>query len=261
MSFCKRINRNCQNRRKTICDTNFFINFFKYIVIKKKYRFRECINEFKKIMDRLSAKCWIDEKLYCSQKVYDEEFCRTLIFEVDFLNRLNRRDQNEFITLLKDYLIIKRNKKEALDDLNIIADDLKSKNEIGVVGRADLSLLFIALEDIKANDSDFVIITHDESFYKMILLIKNGDPINLAGDTYNKFNITPITTLPYLTTTFKCCYFDDLKNLGINFLLRRSYIPNKKLKNKKLINTFDWISDVYTPARIFKNERIQGVIT
>ena len=261
MSFCMRINENCQNRRKTIYDTNFFINFFKYIVIKKKYRFRECINEFKSFMDRLSDKCWIDEKAYCSQKVYDEEFCRTLIFEVKLLNELNKRDQNEFKNLLRNYLIIKGHNEEALDDLKIIVNELRGRNEIGDVGRADLSLLYIALDDIKAHESDFLIVTHDESFYKLILSIKNGDPINLAGITYNRFNLTPITTLPYLTTTFKCCNFADLEGLGINFLLRRSYIPNKNLKKKRLINTFDWIADVYTPARNFKNERNQEVIT
>lgn len=259
MSLCERIEDICENKRVTIFDTNFFINFLNFITRDRKRSYREVFTEFRDFLTLL-FEC-ADHEIHCSQRVYDEEYKKTISIKVPYLKRLSGEYQRNFTNLIEGILNLKVINNDIINKIEELSNNfLEQKGINRVVERNDLSLLLIALEILKrkktTNSSLFV--TDDTSLYSFINHINQQNHIELDGVVFKNLSIIPITCLSYMTTAFKCCKFEKLGELGKFFFEKRMKIENPKMREIKLKPFYNWWTIDYYKARSEKEQKIEG---
>jgi len=185
------------------------------------------------------------------------ELEKTLVDTVPFLNNANQRIRNKFRSLVRANLIIKTSNKGGIINLQKIARNFERRMNFSKVGGLDLSLLQIALENVRKNEkNEFIIVTNDDAFRKFISHIHAKKELLIDGIKYKTSNINGVTLLTYLTHTFKCCNYKELKELRYDILFRQSKIPNDRVRERKVIDFLDWIDRVYIPAFNIKKCKI-----
>ncbi len=258
ISYCERIDKKCENKRYTICDSNFLINFLNFCTsFKRQLNFREFFKIFKHFL-RLVCDCCQEDKFFCSKLVYDNEFNLTIYRKILFLTKLEKRiafyyineNKKKLKSEYEKHLNYKSVDKKKLKELKVIADlytKQKIKREIEI---ADLSLFLVALEDMRENiEHKFLIITDDVSLYDFINHQKDSGAIELSGMKYTIFNIIPITAVTYLTTIFICCKFQKIQEFD-EFLFRKELmIDNERMRIYKCMAHYKWLQRVYPKAK------------
>ena len=261
MPYCSRIRKNCENRCITIVDTNAFIHYMQYLSETKYSRsdFNHILGNFRNLINVISNNC-SSGKLFASGLVLKEEYKKTFIFKVEFLNNLDRVYQSKFIQILEDNLKTREVNKKSLKSLKAIADKFSARRRSSSIDVRDLSLLLVALEEIKDHPNwKFLIVSGDDSFRKFISNIKSRREINLAGKRFNTFNVNGVILLTYLAHLFKCCQYNDLKDFRLDILKRVIEHKNVRVKNRKLEKYNKWIFEVFGP--IYKEKDSLGVCT
>lgn len=254
MSYCSRVDQNCENKRKIICDTNFLINFLNFLANKLSFKYWEVFKSFKKLMNCIKS-CSIDGCIYCSTIVYEKEFKKTVFYKVPFLKKLDGIYQKKFESVINSSLNITTTNEYELSDLIQFSNDFTENNSLNLVGEEDLSLILIALMELeKDKNEEFLIVTDDENFRTVILEVSRSNSISLNTKLYTNLKIIPIRSLPFLTTTYKCCKYDDLEDYGKFFLWNISSLRGVHIKQRKFSITFDWIANGFNEARLHKSK-------
>ncbi len=139
MSFCDRVNEKCENKRYTICDSNFLINFLNFCTnLKKQLDFKDFFKIFSHLL-KMVCECCEGDKFFCSKSVYDKEFNETIYKKVKFLLKLENQtakrylieNKNKIKAEYKKYLNYNSVDKKRLDELKVIADQYTIKKKKG----------------------------------------------------------------------------------------------------------------------------------
>ncbi len=258
LALCDRINRNCENKRTTIFDTNFFINYLNCITENIKRPYREVLKDFKIFIANL-YEC-SNQKIYCSNQVFNEEYRRTISEKVPYLSVLARQYQMDFVNLIKNSLNIKTINNNLIEPIEEISNMFLNQKGISkIVEINDLTLLIAALEILKERilANGLLFVTDDTSLYALINHINEENRIDLNGEVFNNLHIIPITALSYMTKVFKCCKFDNLEGFGRFFFMNNIKINNPKMRETKLTPFYSWSTNEYYNARTEK-EKMEG---
>lgn len=271
MSYCERVKKKCENKRYTICDSNFLINFLNFCTyLKRQLHFRDFFKTFTHFLN-LVCNCCEEEKFLCSKSVYDKEFNKTIYRKVKFLSKLESQIATRYFIENKKkikaeyekYLNYKSVDEKKLDELKVIANQYTRKKNKREIEKPDLSLFLLALEDMrKSTDHKFLIVTDDVSLYDFINHQKDIGEIELSRMRYTVFNIIPITAVSYLTTIFKCCKFQKIKEFDEFLFLKELKIDNERMRIQKCMTHYKWVQSIYPKVKAKKEsigkERVEA---
>lgn len=255
MSTCNRINANCDNKRMIICDTNFIINYLNYIISRNRtIGYRALLNKLNDFLD-LICYCGINNTIYCSGKVFNEEYCGTIFRKVHKFQQLDRMAKDTIKQGIESHLTLSDVSDDSIQHLKVFSDDFTSSKRISPVHEPDLSLLIVALEKLKDNQSTkFLIITDDDSFYDFINYVKQMTSLTLGTTNFNKFNVIPITSTTFLTLVFRCCKFNELQEYEKFRVVSQQRIGDANIISGKYKKFADWVFNDYTSALLIKQE-------
>lgn len=249
--ICDRTKTQCKNRCLVIVDTNFFLNILNYIIKFKTQSFREILGEFIEVLNLISA-CSIDNKIHCSKKVFDE-LTRTIFSRLPRLRGLDQATQTMIIEILKKNLTVHFVSEEIITELKMISDEIMHSETR--VGKDDLSLFGLALENFSTNNGSLsIIVTDDSDFYDVVNEIKQINPLTVVGKSYTNLEIVPIISLTFLTPIFTCCQFNGIKQYFKIIFEHCLSIEDEIKKERKIRRFADWLLYDYEEAFIKKQE-------
>ncbi len=264
MGHCNRIrraNRNCENKSYTIWDTNSFIFFMKFLSYKYRNNYYRIRRDTERLLNLLCHNCCVDNALYCSTRVFNREYMNTLFAEVPFLNNLNRNDLNYFKTLIRNNINnITVSNEDALDDLYKKAEIFRMKRGLSKIDKRDLSLYFIALDDVPNNpNNQHIIVTGDDSLYEFILETQREGFVTLAGNRYDSSKVFTVSLLAYFTPLYECCLYNELKELRYFIVFKLTENLSRRVKERKYIKFLEWMDNSFALASLIKEGIITGV--
>jgi len=255
MGRCRRIrNIICENRRNIIIDTNALIHYTQYLS-ETKYsntEYHDIFRDFRTLFNIIIMQCSY-RNLIASEIVLREEYQKTFITEVRFLNELDTYYQTRFTNVITDNLQTRMIDRNVLAALRPIADDFSRRRRSAHIDNRDLSLLLAALEELKDHPGwNFLIITGDDSFRRFIPYIKRLNQITLAGTTYMTSNINGTILLTLLTHLFTCCQFNEIFELRKDIFIRETKGRGDNVIRRKTNIYNKWYDKVYLPAVVKK---------